>query len=43
MPVFTIAELTEWLFGYSQPEQVKELPNWEYIDTFHHVFLDEIV
>ena len=43
MPVFTIAELTEWLFGYSQPEQVKELPNWEYIETFKNVFLDEVV
>lgn len=43
MAVFTIAEMTEWLFGYRQPEQVKDLPNWEYIDTFHNVFLDEIV
>lgn len=43
MAVFTIAELTEWLFGYKQPEQVKNLPNWEYIDTFQNIFLDEIV
>lgn len=43
MAVFTIAELTEWLFGYRRPEQVQELPNWEYIDTFHNVFLDEVV
>lgn len=43
MAVFTIAELTEWLFGYRRPDQVQELPNWEYIDTFHHVFLDEVV
>ena len=43
MAIFTIAELTEWLFGYHQPEQVKNLPNWEYIDTFHNIFLDEIV
>ena len=25
MAIFTIAELTEWLFGYQQPEQVKRL------------------
>ena len=43
MAVFTIAELTEWLFGYKQPEQVVNLPNWEYIDTFQNIFLDEIV
>ncbi|MBQ7795191.1 MAG: GNAT family N-acetyltransferase [Lachnospiraceae bacterium] len=43
MAVFTIAELTEWLFGYKMPSQVKNLPNWEYIETFQHVFLDEIV
>lgn len=43
MAVFTIAELTEWLFGYARPEQVKKLPNWEYIDTFHNIFIDEIV
>ncbi len=41
--VFTIAELTQWLFGYDVPLQVKTLPNWEYIDTFHTVLLDEIV
>ncbi len=43
MAVFTIAELTEWLFGYKVPDQVKDLPNWEYIETFQHVFLDEVV
>lgn len=43
MPVFTIAELTQWLFGYKMPSQVKELPNWEYIETFKNVFLDEVV
>lgn len=43
MPVFTIAELTQWLFGYDVPPQVKEFPEWEYIETFQHVFLDEIV
>lgn len=43
MAIFTIAELTEWLFGYKQPEQVKNLPNWEYIETFQHIFLDEVV
>lgn len=43
MAVFSIGELTEWLFGYKVPEQVKNLPNWEYIETFKHVFLDEIV
>ena len=43
MPVFTIAELTQWLFGYKMPSQVKELPGWEYIETFKNVFLDEVV
>lgn len=43
MPVFTIAELTQWLFGYKLPSQVKELTNWEYIETFKNVFLDEVV
>lgn len=43
MAIFTIAELTEWLFGYKQPEQVKDLPNWEYIETFQNIFLDEVV
>ena len=43
MAVFTIADLTEWLFGYRTPDQVKKLPHWEYIDTFQHVFLDEVV
>lgn len=43
MPVFTIAELTQWLFGYQMPSQVKELSNWEYIETFKNVFLDEVV
>jgi hypothetical protein len=43
MPVFTIAELTEWLFGYSVPKQAAEIPNAEYIETYHGVFLDEVV
>lgn len=43
MPVFTIAELTQWLFGYELPPQVKELTDWEYIETFKNVFLDEVV
>lgn len=40
---FSIAELTEWLFGYTVPEQVGELPWGKYIETFHGVFLDEVV
>lgn len=43
MAVFTIAELTEWLFGYRVPAQVKNLTGWEHIETFKNVFLDEIV
>ena len=43
MPIFTIAELTQWLFGYIVPKQVRELPGWESIDPFHGVFLDEVV
>lgn len=43
MAVFTIAELTEWLFGYKTPAQVNQLPNWEYIETFKNIFLDEVV
>ena len=43
MAVFSVGELTEWLFGYKIPDQVKNLPNWEYIETFSRVFLDEIV
>lgn len=43
MPVFTIAELTQWLFGYEIPSQVKDLTNWEYIETFKNVFFDEVV
>ena len=43
MPVFSIPELTQWLFGYHVSEQVRELDGWEHIDTFHRVFLDEVV
>lgn len=43
MTVFTIAELTQWLFGYAVPEQVKKMPCGEYIEPFHGVFLDEVV
>lgn len=43
MPVFTIAELTQWLFGYTVPEQVGELAFGKYIEPFHGVFLDEVV
>lgn len=43
MAVFTIAELTQWLFGYAVPEQVKDVPYGEYIEPFHGVFLDEVV
>lgn len=43
MPVFTIAELTQWLFGYAKPQQVEMLPCGNYIEPFHGVFLDEVV
>lgn len=43
MAVFTIAELTQWLFGYAVPEQVKDVPYGEYIEPFHGAFLDEVV
>ena len=41
--VFTIAELTQWLFGYALPEQVENVPYGQYIEPFHGVFLDEVV
>lgn len=41
--VFTVAELTQWLFGYAVPEQVECIPYGKYIDPFHGVFLDEVV
>lgn len=43
MAVFSIAEMTQWLFGYRVPEQVKNLPYREYIETYRRVFLDEVV
>ena len=43
MEVFTIAELTQWLFGYALPEQVENVPYGQYIEPFHGVFLDEVV
>lgn len=43
MPVFTIAELTQWLFGYAVPEQVKKMPYGAYIEPFKGIFLDEVV
>jgi len=43
MEVFTIAELTQWLFGYTVPQQVERMPYGKFIDTFHGVFLDEVV
>ncbi|MCI8511632.1 MAG: GNAT family N-acetyltransferase [Lachnospiraceae bacterium] len=43
MSVFTIAELTQWLFGYETPKQADELPFGAYIEPFHGVFLDEVV
>ena len=42
-PVFSIAELVQWLFGYRIPEQAKEVPFGEYIEPFHGIFLDEVV
>lgn len=41
--VFTIAELTQWLFGYAVPQQVEELAGGNYIEPFRSVFLDEVV
>lgn len=43
VPVFSIAELAEWLFGYREPDQVKEIPGGSFIEPFHGVFLDEVV
>lgn len=43
MEVLTISELTEWLFGYRTPAQVKKIPYGEFIEPFHGVFLDEVV
>ncbi len=42
-PVFTIAELTQWLFGYREPPKLRTLPLAAYIEPFHGVFLDEVV
>ena len=43
MEVLTIAELTEWLFGYQTPEQAARIPFGRFIEPFHGVFLDEVV
>ena len=43
MEVLTISELTEWLFRYRTPAQVKKIPYGEFIEPFHGVFLDEVV
>lgn len=43
MPVFTIAELTQWLFGYETPKQIGRLYRGEFIEPYRGVFLDEIV
>lgn len=39
--VFTIGELTEWLFGYRYPETAEQYS--EVVDVLHGVFLDEVV
>mgnify|MGYP006982443516 CR=1 FL=1 len=36
--MFTIAELTQWLFGYALPEQVENVPYGQYIEPFHGAF-----
>lgn len=43
VPVVSIADLTQWLFGYEIPDAVKQIPHWEEIEPFHGVFLDEVV
>ena len=43
MTVFPIAELTQWLFGYSAPKAVEEIPYGADIEPFRGVFLDEVV
>lgn len=40
---FSIAEMTEWLFGYEVPVQVADLPWGTFIEPFQGVFLDEVV
>lgn len=40
---FSIAEMTEWLFGYQMPVQAGDLPWGKFIEPFHGVFLDEVV
>ncbi len=42
-PVFSIAEMVQWLFGYKIPAQVAKVPCGEYIEPFRGVFLDEVV
>lgn len=41
--VFTISELTQWLFGYALPKQVSELPYGSCIEPLRGIFLDEVV
>lgn len=43
MPVFTVSELTQWLFGYETPKQVAQIPFGNWIEPFKGVFLDEVV
>lgn len=42
-PVFSIAEMAQWLFGYETPKQVGELSMGSFIEPFRGVFLDEVV
>ena len=43
MEVLTIAEMTQWLFGYELPPQVERIPYGAYVEPFHGIFLDEVV
>ncbi len=43
IPVFTIAEMTQWLFGYKTPREISEVSWTANIDTYHDIFLDEVV
>ncbi len=43
IPVFTIAEMTQWLFGYKIPKAVSDVSWTGNVDTYHDIFLDEVV
>lgn len=41
--VFSIAEMTQWLFGYETPKQAEQVPYGNFFEMLRGVFLDEVV